>query len=151
MHKRSAEDDGEVVLFEQKCKLFFNESKARLQTAALCGCCAPLPRTLTTAPGRMQEAGWASRGLGDLQLRRPLDAGAGGSARLLMRNDAGKLMLNAKLYAAMKIVQLQGKSVCTNLFNTVQAAGAEEGAAGAAPKETPTCVHSRCSLSPRCA
>jgi hypothetical protein len=35
VHKRSAEDDGEVVLFEQKCKLFFTESKACQQTA----CC----------------------------------------------------------------------------------------------------------------
>jgi hypothetical protein len=112
--------------------------------------CMLPPRTLTATPGRVQEAGWASRGLGDLQLRRPLDAGAGGSARLLMRNDTGKLMLNAKLYAAMKIVQLQGKGVCTNLFNAVQAAGAEEGASGAAPKETPTCVRNRVrTLSPR--
>ena len=82
--------------------------------------------------------------MGNLQLRRPLDASAGGSARLLMRNDTGKPMLNARLYAGMKVSLIQGKSVCANLFTTVQpvAAATEGGAAAEAPQSTaiPTCV-----------
>ncbi len=96
------------------------------------------------APLRAQESGWSARGMGNLQLRRPLDASAGGSARLLMRNDTGKPMLNARLYAGMKVSLIQGKSVCANLFNTVQpvVAATEGGAAAEAPQSTaiPTCV-----------
>jgi hypothetical protein len=91
----------------------------------------------------LQDSAWASRGFGNLQLRRPGDVSAGGSARLLVRNDTGKLMLNAKLYKGIK-VRLQGKSVCTTLFNAVQPAGgaATEGGADDAQKSQPiqTCA-----------
>lgn len=73
----------------------------------------------------MQENAWTPRGFGTLQLRRPLDASAGGSARILMRNDTGKPMLNAKLWKGMKVTQLQGKSVCATLFNTTAQPGQE--------------------------
>ena len=84
-------------------------------------------------PRHSQEAGWSGRGIATLQLRRPLDAATGGSARLLLRNDTGKPVLNAKLYTGMKVMLMQGKSVCATLFNTV-------GEATASSKATPTCV-----------
>jgi len=94
-----------------------------------------------------QDNTWAVRGMGNLQLRCPLDAGAAGSARLILRNDTGKAMLNAKLYAGMKVVVKEGKSVCTTVFNTVAPSVAVAGdAEPAAPAEAPskavmTCVH----------
>ena len=65
---------------------------------------------------------WASRGTGLLQLRRPK---AGGSARLVMRNETGKLWLNANLYAGLKTVQ-NGKAVILSLHNAVEEGAAPE-------------------------
>jgi hypothetical protein len=82
--------------------------------------------------------------MGNLQLRRPLDANASASARLILRNDTGKAMLNAKLYAGMKLVVKDGKSVCTTVFNTVAPSTtttgeAEPAAADASSKPVMTC------------
>ena len=45
------------------------------------------------------NSSWSERGVGTLLLQRPTD---GGAARLVMRNDTGKLMLNASLYRGIK-------------------------------------------------
>ena len=96
--------------------------------------------------GPSQDNTWSVRGMGNLQLRRPLDASAGGSARLILRNETGKAMLNAKLYAGMKLHLKEGKGVCTTVFNSVAPSAAAAGEGGAsAQAETPnkpvmTCV-----------
>ena len=98
--------------------------------------CARLVLTAVSIPS--QSNGWSTRGMGTLQLRRPLDASAGASARLILRNDnTGKAMLNAKLYSGMKLVIKEGKSICTSVFNVVAPAapvgGAAEDSQAAAP------------------
>lgn len=85
--KGSAEDEGERVLFESKTKLFF-----------------------------LQSGSWSERGVGRLQLRCPLVPSGATSARLLVRNDTGKLLLNAKLYAGLKVTK-KPKCVVVQLFN----------------------------------
>ena len=112
MHKSSAEDDGEQVLFEAKSKLFFRGEVTPVGSAADL-------HLLTASSFSSQDNAWSTRGMGNLQLRRPLDTTAGASARLILRNDTGKAMLNAKLYAGMKVVIKEGKSVCTTVFNVV--------------------------------
>ena len=144
VHKSSAEDDGEQVLFESKCKLFFRDSGDGqvMRTGVANRAYAHL------RPGAdcLSQATWSPRGVGTLQLRRPLDASAAASARLIVRNDTGKAMLNAKLYAGMKVVVKEGKSVCTTVFNTVvpstTATGEAEPAAppDASSKPVMTCV-----------
>jgi hypothetical protein len=152
VQKKTAEEDGEVQLLEQKCKLFFSEASGGKVHTTVCVafvlvCAHQSARPDTCAPlcalCGVQDSAWASRGFGNLQLRRPVDASAGGSARLLVRNDTGKLMLNAKLYKGIK-VRLQGKSVCTTLFNAVPLASGEapEGVPDDAQKISPvqTCA-----------
>ena len=112
VHKSAAEDDGEQVLFEAKSKLFF---RGEVTPA---GCAANM-LMLTALCCTSQDNAWSARGMGNLQLRRPLDTAAGASARLILRNDTGKAMLNAKLYSGMKVVIKEGKSVCTTVFNVV--------------------------------
>ena len=76
---------------------------------------APDAAAATHAP---QDATWSNRGLGSLQLRRPPT----GSARLLLRNNTGKPMLNAKLYASLKVQLRDAKSACMTLLNAVPGA-----------------------------
>lgn len=114
VHKSSAEDDGEQVAFESKCKLFFRGQV---------GPAGSVSSVFTTGTKRVavssQDNAWSPRGMGNLQLRRPLDASAAASARLILRNDTGKAMLNAKLYSGMKLIMKDGKSLCTTVFNSV--------------------------------
>ena len=75
---------------------------------------------------------WANHGVGNLQLRRPQSAPTGsGRARLVMYNQAGKLVLNAKLYAGMKVRHVDDKSVALLLVN-----GAQAGENAAKPVQT---------------
>ena len=91
--RSSAEEEGEAVTFEEKCKLFFLEGKE-----------------------------WGGRGVVTLQLRRKL---AGAGSRLLARAETGKVALNATLYAGLKVVRKDDKTLCTTLFNLLP--GAEGG------------------------
>lgn len=69
---------------------------------------------------------WVNKGVGNLQLRRPKDAPTGSPGpRLLLYNQAGKLVLNAKLYAGMKVKNADDKGIALVLVN-----GAQSGSEG---------------------
>lgn len=76
---------------------------------------------------KTKEGGWSERGVGNLQLRRSTQGPR--AARLLVRNDTGKLTLNASLYPTLK-VSVKSKGLLMNLLNGVQPEGqaAAEGA-----------------------
>ncbi len=126
LEKRSAEDDGEQVLYEGKCKVFFK--KARPQPTAPHRTHGS--QVADTCTG-LQDNGWSERGLGSLQLRRQKDGAHG--ARLLVRNDTGKLMLNANLYPGLKVM-LKDKNLIMSLVNFVEQSS-QPGKEGEAPSE----------------
>lgn len=75
----------------------------------------------------LPDGGWSERGVVRLQLRRPLAEGAPGCARLLARNDTGKLLLNATLYAGLKTTA-KARGCVAKLVNAAQG-GADGGQA----------------------
>lgn len=106
-----------------------------------------MPIAADTEPPRIahlalsQGDAWSERGVCNLQLRRP-QADATGSPRLLCRNDTGKLTLNAKVYAGLK-VQVKQKSVLMKLANALPA---DDGAQAADVPFVLTCVPTRSRL-----
>jgi hypothetical protein len=86
--------------------------------------------------GLQVEKEWVNTGLGNLQLRRPqgVPTGAPG-ARLVMYNQTGKLVLNAKLYANMKAKHVDKGVVVLLVNGAAQAASGDDQAAASKPTQ----------------
>jgi hypothetical protein len=121
--RSKGEDDGEETVFDGKAKFLALVRSLNLSTLSSAG--------IDSSRSRAQiNKEWINKGVGNLQLRRPKDAPTGvPGARLLLYNQAGKLALNAKLYAGMKVKQADDKGIALVLVNGAQAAGEEDGAA----------------------